>query len=1094
MLVDVDWIVISDADYVGLALPIVLRRNVTVLGARTALERYPVFDFQFVRAKVKVPVGVVLTFKRFMSERVREAANFQAPGFDLITDNFHANYSNPLTPLGLVVFEDGVTMHRACLESNVSATSVATLPRPPTVPGKQAASPRSLPPSPPGCVNSSAAGVPLAARCLPPVGGMYGSVATYGLSLDGTGKGLRNGYLALLQNLEWRCYVLMTQQCMAERGVVGCFYYHYPMGSYNPAAVYGTNGSVAVPQQAPPPASDGGPSAALLGGVIGGVLGGVLLLGVGLAGFLLLRRRRRARRDAAHPAALSKGLDSEGGQMTALGFDDNDAKKHGIVAIDCGGGARAPGGGGGGSPRAPAPAAAGGAHSGAQSSTGGGGQASSSNATATTAATDTAFHHSDLDAAALEQAAAASNAPAVAAAAALAAAAAAAEAAEAAAEAAANAASDVPLTTRTPLQQGIPLDVQVMVLHKPGGGGGGGASLVASEAASDSSRPLQQLPSPLPAAQAPGQGQGQGEQQQQQQQHPRQAGRGGEAAAGEGEKDVTYGGGSSATATSGGPGTPLGAPGAAGSGGAGTPARLHGPPAAADTPPAYPKTSNAGSSSYSSSTGGGTRSAVVTLLPTTIGKGSFGRVVEGLFMGQPVAVKLLNTGLLGDDVDMEAALAAGAAAAEEAEAEAARLAGRQPAAAVGGEGGPGAGAGGLAPAAVRAEAALGDAAGAGAPPMPHRAGAQALAQAVAEDAAKAAGEAAAAAAAAAGGEAETSVVLAAPPPPEPALALALAPATPGHSGPGDHHQAQPALALQQPVSMEQHKQGQQQQQPVAAAAATAARGNAKAGGPGASDASSKLSQEIQVLARVRHPNIIKLLAANPRPPMVCLVMERMDTSLDKMMYGGGGGVGGGNREGAAGQRPMPMAKVVHIALQIARALAYLHPYVLHRDLKPANVLISGADTDRPVAKLADFGLARLRDTVLVTQHPEVGTWPYMAPETFDASNFTITDRSDCYSFGVLLWEMVTGLPPWKGLTMVVVAYIVTVMGKRLPPEPLAARGAPHRLIRLIQQCFEPDPLRRPAAAELVKGLLLVQEQLQQNDAMSQAYQAAMRPV
>ena len=83
-----------------------------------------------------------------------------------------------------------------------------------------------------------------------------------------------------------QCYILMTPQCMAERGVVGCFYHHYPMGSYNPAAVYGTNGSVSMAdmQEAAAPAAaygnsgggdGGGPSAALLGGVMGGVLGGM---------------------------------------------------------------------------------------------------------------------------------------------------------------------------------------------------------------------------------------------------------------------------------------------------------------------------------------------------------------------------------------------------------------------------------------------------------------------------------------------------------------------------------------------------------------------------------------------------------------------------------------------------------------------------------------------------------------------------------------------------------------------------------------------------------------------------------------------------
>ncbi|EFJ40128.1 hypothetical protein VOLCADRAFT_100138 [Volvox carteri f. nagariensis] len=130
-------------------------------------------------------------------------------------------------------------------------------------------------------------------------------------------------------------------------------------------------------------------------------------------------------------------------------------------------------------------------------------------------------------------------------------------------------------------------------------------------------------------------------------------------------------------------------------------------------------------------------------------------------------------------------------------------------------------------------------------------------------------------------------------------------------------------------------------------------------------------------------------------------------------------------------------------MNIAQALSYLHPTILHRDLKPANVLIAQPDSDKPIAKLADFGLSRLRDTVLMTQNPEVGTAcllsrtarrctdgshalfpytsvhirtlglhgselhfrpdrcisivqaPYMAPEIFDLRNNIFTDRMRC---------------------------------------------------------------------------------------------------
>ncbi|KXZ47197.1 hypothetical protein GPECTOR_37g203 [Gonium pectorale] len=125
--------------------------------------------------------------------------------------------------------------------------------------------------------------------------------------------------------------------------------------------------------------------------------------------------------------------------------------------------------------------------------------------------------------------------------------------------------------------------------------------------------------------------------------------------------------------------------------------------------------------------------------------------------------------------------------------------------------------------------------------------------------------------------------------------------------------------------------------------------------------------------------------------------------------------------------------------------------------QPANVLINGADTDRPVAKLADFGLARISAATLATLHPEAGT--------------------DMYSLGVLLWAMLTGQQPWKDHTVAAVAYKVASLGERLPLDHLPDRRCPPQLRRLIRQCWEADPLRRPAAAEAVKELHLLQREV-----------------
>ncbi|KXZ46377.1 hypothetical protein GPECTOR_44g53 [Gonium pectorale] len=194
------------------------------------------------------------------------------------------------------------------------------------------------------------------------------------------------------------------------------------------------------------------------------------------------------------------------------------------------------------------------------------------------------------------------------------------------------------------------------------------------------------------------------------------------------------------------------------------------------------------------------------------------------------------------------------------------------------------------------------------------------------------------------------------------------------------------------------------------------------------EAIHNFAHELAVLARCQHPNVLRLLAACVQPPRYCLVMERMETSLAKLLYG---------RPGVL----LPMDEVISIALQVAQGLEYLHPTIVHRDLKPENVLINNPETPRMVAKLSPV---------------------YMAP---------------VYSFGVLLWAMLSGKRPWEGFDMIAVAVRVCMLGERPPIDAIAPQRLPHKLRRLMLQCWEHDPERRPAAAELVKQLLLVREQL-----------------
>ncbi|PNH02905.1 Serine/threonine-protein kinase HT1 [Tetrabaena socialis] len=130
--------------------------------------------------------------------------------------------------------------------------------------------------------------------------------------------------------------------------------------------------------------------------------------------------------------------------------------------------------------------------------------------------------------------------------------------------------------------------------------------------------------------------------------------------------------------------------------------------------------------------------------------------------------------------------------------------------------------------------------------------------------------------------------------------------------------------------------------PPAAVAAAPVGSGCCCGGCGGSGlrrrTSGWLCSRLQVLGRCQHPNIVRLLAACLKPPRLCLVMELMDTSLERLVHGKAGDL-------------MPLQTVLHVAADIARGLAYLHPTIVHRDLKPGNVLLSNLESMRPIAKL-----------------------------------------------------------------------------------------------------------------------------------------------
>ncbi|KAG2493540.1 hypothetical protein HYH03_008354 [Edaphochlamys debaryana] len=230
------------------------------------------------------------------------------------------------------------------------------------------------------------------------------------------------------------------------------------------------------------------------------------------------------------------------------------------------------------------------------------------------------------------------------------------------------------------------------------------------------------------------------------------------------------------------------------------------------------------------------------------------------------------------------------------------------------------------------------------------------------------------------------------------------------------------------------------------------RGGGGAGGLATQRDVDAFRTEIAILASLQHQNIVRVLGGCAHAGRPFLVMELCRHSLHRLIHG------------PTGRLPLPTA--LRLATDVARGLAHLHPAIVHRDLKPANILLD----DKGTAKITDFGLARYHlKPYISTQQPDAGTVAYTAPEGFDPSIGRLSAKCDVYSFGVLLWEMVTSEHPWRGESNVSIIYRVAFHRMRLPT-PSDPATCPPRLAALLESCMAYFPTDRPDMGAVLQEL------------------------
>jgi len=226
-------------------------------------------------------------------------------------------------------------------------------------------------------------------------------------------------------------------------------------------------------------------------------------------------------------------------------------------------------------------------------------------------------------------------------------------------------------------------------------------------------------------------------------------------------------------------------------------------------------------------------------------------------------------------------------------------------------------------------------------------------------------------------------------------------------------------------------------------------------------------QESDVFSKLRHPKIVMFLGGCSHPKgsgiEYCLVMEYVrGHSIAKILE--------------ETKRPFSLPNFIKYARDVSQGMNYLHlntPQVVHRDLKCLNLML---DEESDSIKIVDFGLSKLKNDVALTASAPRGSLFYMAPELIiKPMGAEYSEKIDVYSFGIVMFEMITGQYPSYGEGVDVLGIVRRVAMEGFRPQFPAGCAAQKGVRELIGLCWEQIASNRPSFAQILDLLDLIEK-------------------